>query len=160
MPNWCEGIFRARGELGNIKRFIEEGLGAVEGDSLEVIGEERYEEDIAMDYEIKTEHGLVWLKDTHRHFLDFSDWDYLTVYWNNKREAQIVAQFQAAWDINEMDISKISKEYGIAIKVNGFERGIEFEHSVETTANGMVKESVVKRYENYGWDCAMPLLGG
>lgn len=161
MPNWCEGTFRARGNIENIKKFIIEGLGPVERDSLKVF-EVEGDNDVAMDFEIETKYGLVWIKETHRHFFDFSEWNFITLYWINmlSREVQIIVPFKAAWDIRETDISKISKMYGIAIKVNGFERGVRFERSVETTASGTVKEDIVRKYDDWDWDCPMPLLGG
>jgi hypothetical protein len=57
-------------------------------------------------------------------------------------------------------IVEIAKKYKIDIRVNGYEKGMEFEQLFEVSRNGEVKCESFIQYADYTWECPMPLLGG
>ncbi len=160
MPNWVEGTFRARGEKEHIVNFITEGLGGAGGNSekdfaIEEIG--NWEDEL--EYKVRCL-DLVWIRDTQRHFLDLEDWKYISVYKREDGDWYFASPFKAAWSIKTDEISALAKKYGIRIKANGYEQGGCFEQLVEVKENGRVMSESIIEYEDYTWQCPMPLLGG
>ena len=162
MPNWCEGVFRARGKLENIKRFIEEGLDSVSGNGADQfkITENVVDKDF-IEYEV-TGQDMAYICGTRRNFLVFEDWNIISV--TRKKENEdyfgFACPFKSAWSIKEDEIAELAKEYQLKIRVNGFEGGMAFEQLVEVTETGFVRTSSVISWQDYEWECAMPLLGG
>lgn len=163
MPNWVEGTFRIRGPKENVSKFAAEGLSAVAYNGPTTV--KRYEEVdgvIHFDY-MDTKLGgppyMLYIKGTPRHFL--VDISYgIDVYKNDEGEYQLVAPFQAAWSINSGNLKAIADKYGVDIKANGYELGHQFEQIIEINRSGKVLNAKTTKYNNYGWECAMPLLGG
>ena len=160
MPNWCEGTFRARGKLEDIKRFILKGIGAA-GNDICRIKEVEPQQETGVSFEIETNYGMVWLIDTKRQFLELTDMDILDVYKTGPNGQYIfMAPLKAAWAIDEDGMSILADRYHISIKANGYEKGGGFEHVVEVNSAGVYVERKIKYYTDYEWDCPMPLLGG
>ena len=148
MPNWCEGTFRARGSKEDLINFIRNGVEA---------------EFIPMDCddEFETEKcGYIWIKDTRRHFLNAEDRQYISLYEKENGIYQFAFPFVAAWAIDTDAIKMIAEKYHIDVRVNGFEMGMQFEQLVEVSKTGWIRCDSVIQYDDYEWQCAMPLLGG
>lgn len=155
MPNWVEGTFRARGIKENVVRFIEKGL---TGLNPEKSGFKR--DDVMTDTYKATTAGLIWIEGTRRHFLNAENRDYLCLHETKNNEYQFEFPFIAAWAIDTGSLVEIAKIYSIDIRVNGFECGMEFEQLVEIRRDGFIRTESVIQYEDYEWECAMPLMGG
>lgn len=162
MPNWCEGTFRARGKLENIKRFILEGIEAAANDVCRIKEIEPESSDCKASFEVESYYGMLWLKDTKRQFIEPREKSILNIYdVPGKTGIGIFMEpFKGAWAINEEDMMTIAKDYQIEVKVNGYEMGGRFEQTVEVDAHGIFRERKYKYYVDYDWDCPMPLLGG
>ena len=159
MPNWIEGTFRARGKKQNVINFVLKGIYPVGS-----FGEKQEYNptiDDGEDYiEINCDTSFsFYLRNTRRHFLDI-DCDSISIDWNEDKNYYLVTNFKAAWYINEDEIADIAKTYNIDIKVNGYERGTCFSQLIEVDRNGNLLKNETKKYDNYQWDCDMPLLGG
>lgn len=164
MANWVEGTFRARGSKDNIKRFIMEGLNAASYLGKEKIKKELYYEDddslefrierTDIDEDVETLH----IAGTNRNFLEIQG--HIESYKNEKGDFYIAESFRCAWSIDTDDIVEIAKKYEIDIRVNGYERGMEFEKLLEVSRNGTVKCESFIQYADYVWECPSPLLGG
>lgn len=75
-------------------------------------------------------------------------------------EFQFSSSFKSAWAIDTEPLANIAKKYEIDIRVNGYEMGMQFEQLLEVSRNGTVKCESFIQYEDYEWECPMPLLGG
>lgn len=164
MANWVEGTFRARGSKDNIKKFIMEGLNAISYLGKEKIKKELYYEDddllefrikrTDIDENVKTLH----IAGTNRNFLEIQG--RIESYKNEKGDFYIAESFKSAWSIDIDKIVEIAEKYKIDIRVNGYERGMQFEQLLEVSRNGTVKCEAFVQYADYVWECSMPLLGG
>ena len=169
MPNWIEGTIRFRGSKENIKRFATEGLQLCGG-----IGEKRteisYEEDDYIEIcisQVSNEKDSerqyprrMYIPHTRRNFVD-GDMNDICIHKNKKRDDFVlVLEFRGAWAIDTDGLTAVAKEYEIDIRVNGYELGMEFEQLFEVSRKGTVRCDSVIQYEDYSWECPMPLLGG
>ena len=68
-------------------------------------------------------------------------------------------EFKAAWNVESEPYIELSKAYNVDIKIEAFERGMEFSRFV-LIENGELKEDKGIEYDDYVWDCVMPNLGG
>lgn len=157
MPNWVKGTFKARGARENIEKFVLNGLEGV-GFFGNAVGEIK----ITYQHEDETDFSFgdadcMWIKDTHRHFLECGG---IEAYERRDGSFIFYCPFKAAWGIDEDSIAALAKEYGIKIRANGFECGMEFEQTVEADENGNIVLSEVKKYDDYSWECPMPGMGG
>lgn len=151
MPNWCAGSLKLRGEKENIMKFFKEGL--------DVTGEDEragrkiqdfvgfYDDCVAVD-------GIVYIKDTSRAFIEPSEF-----YWNEDGLQLEVISVKQAWDIDSEDFLAIAKKYGIDIRIQAFEKGMEFARDVEIVGGKITKDETIE-YDDYIWDCPMPNMGG
>lgn len=169
MPNWIKGTFRARGEKENIKRFIMEGLTPVDlGGNEQNISREIDDEDdyFHITFKLESENtkdkypDYLHIAGTRRQFLEYLCLGEINVYKNKNGDYQFAQSFKGAWGIDTDHIEEIAKKYEIDIRVNGFECGMEFEQLFEVSRNGQIKCNSVISYDDYTWQCSMPLLGG
>lgn len=168
MPNWIEGTFRARGEKEKIKKFLLEGIGACNGlkittdideddNSLTVTfkNPEVDENDFKNKY-----HNTLYINNTRRNFIEDLCLGDIYAYKNSNEEFQFATSFKSAWAIETDPYVEIAKQYEIDIRVNGFECGMEFEQLLEVSRTGQIKCESFIQYDDWIWQCPMPLLGG
>lgn len=172
MPNWVEGTFRARGKKDNIKKFIMEGLSPVsyfekeEKISKEITCEEnnsffvRFKITEKETGKYKKYVKSLSIEGTRKHFIDDLFCGEINVYENKNKESQFCCPFKSAWAIDTEKIKEIAKKYKIDIRVNGYECGTEFEYVFEVSRKGIIEEDSFIKYDDYAWQCPMPLLGG
>lgn len=151
MPNWCEGSLKIRGEKEKVMKFFKEGL--------DVTGEDEragrkiqdfvgfYDDCVAVD-------GVVYINGTSRAFIEPSEF-----YWNEDGIQLETITIKQAWDIEPEDFLSIAKKYGIDIRIQAFEKGMEFARDVEIVGGEITKDETIK-YDDYIWDCPMPNMGG
>lgn len=173
MPNWIEGTFRARGEKENIKKFLMEGLSPSSsfGCEEEIKKEISFEEDNYLEFKYTLENKeddskrksptSLHIPKTRRNFVELDSWGEICVYKSkNSNDFMFATRFKGAWAIDTDAIKEIAKEYEIDIRINGFERGMEFEQLFEVNREGWTACESVIQYMDYIWECPMPLLGG
>ena len=170
MPNWIEGTIRFRGSKESIKKFVTEGLSLCGINSGDKKIEINYEEDdyieicisqVLNEKESKNQYPRrLHILHTRRNFVD-GDMNDICIHKNkNRGDFVLVLNFRGAWAIDTDGLTLVAKEYKIDIRVNGYERGMEFEQLFEVNRNGTVRCDSVIQYEDYEWECTMPLLGG
>ena len=169
MPNWCEGTFRARGEKEKIKKFLLEGLDAcyglkittdiVEDDDSLIVTFKNPEVD-EKDFKNKY-HNILYINNTRRNFIkDLCCGDIYAYKKKSNGEFQFATSFKSAWAIGTDQYVEIAKQYEIDIRVNGFECGMEFEQLLEVSRTGQIICESFIQYDDWNWQCPMPLLGG
>lgn len=172
MANWIEGTFRARGSKENVTKFIMEGLQPVSSflcnekikRKIELDDDDYIEISFELDKQDenskKKDPDELYIPHTIRNFIQL-EYGCISVYKCKKNNDFIFAtNYKGAWAIDTEAIASVAKEFQIDIRVNGYEKGMEFEQLVEVSRNGTVKCESFIQYSDYVWECSMPLLGG
>ncbi len=162
MPNWCEGMLKIRGKQEDVFNLLAENLQVWK---TIIIKEPKFDMREEIDKEaivINKEEESIWvkktahIKGTHRNFVEPND---INVWKGEDGNACIAIEFKGAWSIESEPYVKLAKEYNVDIKIEAFERGMEFSQYI-LIENGELKEDKEIEYDDYVWDCVMPNLGG
>lgn len=162
MPNWCEGMLKIRGKQEDVFNLLAENLQVWK---TIIIKEPKFDMREEIDKEaivINKEEESIWvkktahIKGTHRNFVEPND---INVWKGEDGNACIAIEFKGAWSIESEPYVKLAKEYNVDIKIEAFERGMEFSKYI-LIENGELKEDKEIEYDDYVWDCVMPNLGG
>ena len=162
MPNWCEGMLKIRGKQEDVFNLIADNLQVWK---LVIIREPKFDmreelekEAIKIDRKDKAIYveKTAYIKGTHRNFVEPND---IIVYKRKDGNACIAVEFKAAWDVESEPYIELSKAYNVDIKIQAFERGMEFSRYI-LIENGNLKEDKEPAYDDYVWECVMPNLGG
>ena len=170
MPNWCEGVLKVRGQIENIKRFLLEGIEY--GDYQYTINRNKkgilvLEETVIPREEITKEIGdngvyitntdELYIKDTRRMFVASDDIDSCVI-----RQGDISLIFidvKQAWGILADDLAKISKKYGVDLRIFATEGGMEFCQEIEVINGEITKDRTIP-YNDFNWEAPDPRIGG
>ena len=167
MPNWIEGTMKLRGKMTDVKRFFDEGLDASawfgSGRPEDLPKQRIYKGDVEkgwIEYEF---HNEPHVKDTRRMFItDDGVWMY-------KDDTMCCFNIKQAWSFDcEDDLERlinIADTYQLDIRLYGIECGVEFcqevivEHGADGNRGRIVANNEI-RYEDWGWECPFPRMGG
>lgn len=162
MPNWCEGMLKIRGRQENVFNLLADNLQVWK---TIIVNEPEFDMRKELDkeaIEIDREDGTIyvektaWIKGTRMNFVEPNDINI----WKGKDENACVAiKFKSAWDVDSEPYVELSKIYNVDIKIEAFERGMEFSRYI-LIESGNLKEDKEITYDDYVWDCVMPNLGG
>lgn len=162
MPNWCEGMLKIRGKQEDVFNLLADNLQVwktiiIKEPKLNM-REEIDKEAIVVDKEGESiwVKKTAYIKGTHRNFVEPND---INVWKGKDGNACIAVEFKAAWDVESEPYIKLSKAYNVDIKIEAFERGMEFSRYI-LIENGNLKEDKETEYDDYVWECVMPNLGG
>ena len=162
MPNWCEGMLKIRGKQEDVFNLLADNLQVWK---TIIIKEPKFNMREEIDKEaivINKEEKSIWvkktahIKGTHRNFVEPND---INVWKGKDGNACIAVEFKAAWDVESEPYIKLSKAYNVDIKIEAFEKGLEFSRYI-LIENGNLKEDKETEYDDYVWECVMPNLGG
>lgn len=155
MPNWCEGMLKIRGKQEDVFNLLTENLLVWE---FKFGGRESVDENAIeinrQDFEIRVQ-KTAHINGTCRNFVEPND---INVWKGEDGNACIAIEFKGAWSIKSEPYVKLAKEYNVDIKIEAFERGMEFSQYI-LIENGELKEDKEIKYDDYVWDCVMPNLG-
>ncbi|MEW5567347.1 hypothetical protein [Rossellomorea marisflavi] len=162
MPNWCEGPLKVRGTREDIKRFLTEGLEAINSHAAihAFLGNDVTPHQVHItvdefDMTLKAEEGF-YIKGTSRAIIEGPIvYDFL----DSEIETLTIECFKQAWDIQANEFAKISKMYNIDIRIYGFERGMEFNREIEIHKGEIIKNTEIA-FDDYEWECPFPNMGG
>lgn len=162
MPNWVEGIFRARGTKERMLNFIQNQLMTAYDKPPEIIGDKYEDGDIYFTFSSEEDDFKknIYINGIVRGYLVYESVPYLQKINNNSNEYIMVEKFKRAWDLNLGEIEELAKKYRIDIKINVYEQGLQFSKLYEVDRTGYVVHREEKKYNDYNWECPMPLLGG
>lgn len=155
MPNWIEGTLKLRGESKDLKRFFDTG---VQQPSYHFRDSLKKEDFIKCDYcdgdnlvEIKED---AWIEGTQRAFVN----EDCFVEFGDGCET-VCIPIRQAWTFVAENWKNISEKYDLDVRLYGFEKGMEFSKEVEVIDGEITIDNEIK-YEDWDWDCPMPLMGG
>lgn len=158
MPNWCKGTLKVRGKISDLKRFVLEGL-----EPVNVLGEKldsfKFEDEDEKSFFLATgqARSWIWIRDTRRHFCES---DYIEAYADdNDTPTVLLLPMKAAWGMEAGPLRDVCKKFNIDMRIQGFERGMEFSQFIEII-NGEITHDDEIKYDDWRWDCPCPLLGG
>lgn len=151
MPNWIEGTLKIRGNVNNIRYFIESGLKPCAG---------RYENDPDHFVQKITNDGYfiaadAYVDNSRRMFVA----DDCEIFLWGDTDRIYFLPIKQAWGFEPGDFIYISKTYNLDLRITGFERGMGFDHEIEVI-NGVVTIDKSNDYNDYWWECPCPTLGG
>ena len=151
MPNWIEGTLKLRGSAEDLIRFFEEGFENPAAEKTD------YSDSIMFLVE-----DFAYIKGSRRAFAletfefeIFNDRDQKRIALIPIRQAWSFTPYQGA----EQRWIDLAKEYNLDVRLQGFERGIEFYQDVEIVNGELVRNDCIT-YEDWDWDCPMPRMGG
>ena len=151
MPNWIEGTMKIRGKENDIAAFI---VNAIE--SVCETNDPNFDD---VEFSLK---DFAYVKGSRRAFVK----DGCTVFINplSKKLQTIAIPIRQAWSFTPYEGSEsrwinLAKEYSVDIRLQGFECGIEFYQDF-AVCNGKITIDEVKKYDDWLWDCPMPMMGG
>lgn len=159
MPNWCEGMLKIRGKQEDVFNLLADNLQVYKVVTIrDDMREELDKEAIEIDREDETIYveETAHIKGTRRNFVEPNE---INVWKRKNGNACIAVEFRAAWDVESEPYIELSKAYNVDIKIEAFERGMEFSRYI-LIENGNLKEDKETGYDDYVWECVMPNLGG
>ena len=172
MPNWCKGNIRFRGALKDIRTLLEHEIRCVgtEPKSLDSVVSKPV---IQIEYgelsllRLDERKDLLfrsfYINGTRRNFL--GDGDLITAYGtfdeDDEREVGILLfdNFSAAWGIEAEPYVEMANKYNVDIHIFGWECGMEFAQEIEIV-NGQLEQDREIHYDDWGWECPLPHVGG
>lgn len=151
MPNWIEGTMKIRGQGKNIAKFIAEAI--------ESVCEVHDSSLVEVEYSLQ---DFAYIKGSRRAFIK----DGCQIYVDplSEKIKTIAIPIRQAWSFTPYEGSEsrwinLAKEFSVDIRLQGFECGMMFYQDF-AVCNGEVTINEVKEYDDWEWDCPMPLLGG
>lgn len=154
IPNWCVGTLKVHGKIENIKKWIEEGIVCYD------MFWNTTEKQPNVDYKFVDlcveipEEGHV--KGSRRNFISGEDYVYEG---ENRVYGTLCFDIRAAWGFEPDVYKKISEDYNLDFRLQGFEQGMEFEQILEVI-NGEITIDEERHYADYKWEAYDPRLGG
>ena len=154
MPNWIEGTMKVRGKAENLMRLFENAFETLDN------GTYRADKDIyseSVDYNIKSS---LYIEGSRRAFTSQS----FNVYVDFNEYQTVSFPVKQAWSWTPEEGSEqrwinLAKKYGVDIRLQGFECGMQFYQDLEIVNGEIVTDNVVQ-YDDWEWECPMPNLGG
>ena len=150
MPNWIEGTMKVRGKAENLIEFFENAFDGKVRKS---------------DYDSCTCYDIYegqYINNSRRAFVN-KDFE---CYICEQEEVQTVYfPIKQAWSFTPHEGAEerwinLSKEYGVDVRLQGFESGMRFYQDFAVVNGEIVIDEVKEYHENWEWDCPMPMLGG
>lgn len=162
MPNWIEGSLKVRGTNDNLRKFFENAI-------LPCRGHDNKNEFIRCYFENNDSEVNIYpdayIDGTTGAFV--SDAAYL--YWKAKETIiTLCIPVKQAWNFEVNEWLNIANKYDIDIRLFGVESGMGFWREIEISCMEYGKRrevisNLTSRYSYYDefiWECPMPLLGG
>lgn len=168
MPNWCEGVLKVRGPIENVNKFLLEGVdyndyqytshmnedGTINLEETAIPREAVTKEIDGQNVYITCTEGL-YIKDTRRMFISSDDIDCC----RTSPTDLIFIDVEQAWYIEANDLVKISKKYGVDLRIFATESGMRFCQEIEVLDGEITIDREVP-YGDFVWEAPDPRIGG
>lgn len=156
MPNWCEGTLKVRGTIKDLKNFVLNGLIPVTltGCAKKPLS---FDKEDNVSFCIYSTPNTLYIKDSRRAFCEP---EYIEAWVDEVNNKTIMTlPFKQAWAIKAVDLLNICKEFNVDIRIQGFERGMQFSQIVEII-DGEIRQDEIIKYDDWDWECPCPDVGG
>lgn len=161
MPNWCEGRMKIRGKFSNVVSCLQNSFeGLKHGDDYVMVEAPEnikiYSEYIdSGEFEIRF-NKTVYVKHSQRAFVSGS----CDVCAQDKdSQTTAIIEIKQAWGIVAENYVEMSRDYNVDIRIQAFERGMEFYQDVIIEKGEIARDQTTK-YQDWAWDCPVPDFGG
>lgn len=155
MPNWSKGVLKVRGNYDDVVKFFIENLQHVtffgETEDVPPFIVDEYDDNVEIEL-----NRTAYIKGTCR---NFTESDYICIYRRKDGTACVPIHIKGAWYIESEPYVKMSKDYNVDIKIESFERGMEFSQYILIEKGQLIQE-IKTEYDDYAWECVNPLIGG
>ena len=151
MPNWSEGCLKVRGKAANVKKFVLEGLKPVD-----FFGNDLPKLELSEIGEAETE-NVCWIEGTDKGFVENLYVDFSFVEDDETFTALLDAKF--AWAADADELLALCRKYRVDMKLYAFEKDMEFNQDILIVGGEIVNNLTIK-FEDYGWECICPTVGG
>lgn len=170
MPNWIEGVLKVRGTKEDIENFVKDGIDyndykyqmSKDEDGtpyLKGVPVPREIENKSDEYDlfIKGVEDL-WIKGTRRMFINAATIEH---WWRNDKDKKeiLCIDVRQAWGFLAENLKSLSEKYNVDFFVFGTEKGMEFCQFVEVVKGEILQDKEIK-FDDFGWECPDPRLGG
>ena len=150
MPNWIEGTMKVRGNSENLKNFIENEIEAN-------VGTHKY--GTVVEYDVP---NCAYIIGSRRAFVEKQCYCYVDS--STEKNQTITIPVRQAWSFTPYEGAEqrwvnLAKEHSVDIRLQGFECGMQFYQDF-AVVNGEITIDEVKQYDDWDWECPMPMLGG
>lgn len=168
MPNWCEGVLKVRGPIENVNKFLLEGIDyndyqytphmnedgtiSLEETAIPRGAVKKEIDDQNVDITCTEE---LYIKDTRHMFISSDD---INCYRTSPTDL-IFIDIKQAWNIKAKDLAKISKKYGVDLRIFATESGMEFCQEIEVLDGEITIDREVP-YGDFLWEAPDPRIGG
>lgn len=155
MPNWIEGTLKLRGESKDLKRFFETAILPCQCFMREPYKREDFIKcDFGDGYNLVEIKEDAWIEGTRRGFVN----DECFVAFGDEYET-VCIPIRQAWSFTVENWQSIAKKYNLDVRLYGFERGMQFCQEVEIIDGEITIDNEIQ-YDDWEWECPMPLMGG
>lgn len=151
MPNWSEGCLKVRGKASDVKKFVLEGLQPVDffGNALPKL-------ELSDLGEVDTDKDC-WIEGTTRGFVENLYVDFSFVEDDETFTAVLDAKF--AWAADAEELLALCQKYEVDMKLYAFEKGMGFDQDILIVGKEILRDNRIA-FEDYGWECICPTVGG
>ena len=158
MPNWIEGTLKLRGTSDALKNFFKNAI-------LPCANYTNRDDFIKCHFE--NDDCSVWIAEdayiegTHRAFVSEEAYPYFNLAYDT-----VAIPIKQAWGFDVGDWLEIANKYDLDVRLYGFECGMEFTQDIEIMKVDkddearVVTRNLTQTYDDYIWECPMPLIGG
>ena len=151
MPNWCKGCLKVRGKAANVRKFVLEGLKPVD-----FFGNDLPKLELSDLGEVDTDKDC-WIEGTDRGFVENLCVDFSFVEDDETFTALLDTRF--AYGVDAEELLTLCRKYSIDMKLYAFEKGMEFNQDI-LIVDGEIINNLTIKFEDYGWECICPTVGG
>lgn len=153
MANWAKGVLRVHGRNKDLINFMKNGFreAACSGvPAPEVI--------TANDEVILHCEGELYVRESCRMFSEDRE---ISFDWDGQPENENTFAFNVkqVWTVLSKDLQTLSQKYKINFRITAYEKGMEFSQEIEVIEGKITKE-IIRKYNDYLWECENPLIGG
>ena len=161
MPNWCEGRMKIRGKFSDVVSCLQNSFeGLKQGDNYVMV---EAPENIKIHskyidsgvFEIRF-NKTVYVKHSQRAIVS-GGCDVCAQ--DKDSQTTAIIEIKQAWCIVAENFVEMSHDYNVDIRIQAFERGMEFYQDV-IIEKGEITRDQTKEYQDWDWDCPVPDFGG
>lgn len=153
MANWAEGVLRVHGRNKDLINFMKNGFREASCSGVPAPEVKTINDEVILHCE-----GELYVRGSYRMLSEDKeisfDWD-----GEPEKESTVAFNVKQAWTVLSEDLQTLSQKYKINFRITAYEKGMEFSQEIEVIEGKITKE-ILRKYNDYLWECENPLIGG